>query len=113
MRTKIAFIRRDAETIDAMAVIEFTHHHKLDTEEKILAAFKAGVTQWARTSEAGQELWKSSSNDLNIGDLGGVEDRALDYALRDQGILAWEDVFSLTGTNEASYDMALVDADKL
>ena len=116
MKTQLVFIRHEGiEKIDVLSVVAFEHHIRHDTPAKLMEALKAGVTQWVKTSGAGKELWKQSSEDLNIGDLVTErdEDKSLYRALHDQGILRWKETFSLTVDNEIPYDTHLVEGDEL
>ena len=39
--------------------------------DDLIASIRAGVTQWARTTQAGRQTYEYAGNDMNIGDVHG------------------------------------------
>lgn len=111
--TEIAFTRLGGgldRGLELLTLVRITHDPKLGTPEKVMGAFKRGITKWVETTEEGEKLWDYSCEDLNIGDIGGLEsDGALGKLLATEGIHSWEETFCLCSENNFSYDTILAD----
>ncbi len=73
--------------------------------------FKKAVTEWVVESDEGRELWFTSANDLNIGDLltyGVIDNEVFKIYMRKHGVTV-KMAHSLTGDQRRSFDEQLVD----
>lgn len=83
----LLFTRASGLDIDALAILTLKTH--LDSQDKILAALKTAVSEWARDVPAGATLFAYAGSDINIGDLdshAALSDPDLQGLLARQGI---------------------------
>lgn len=109
--TRITFSRHNGYCLENLVVIEFLHNASLKSPQKVLEAFEQAITLWVETSPKGQEAWKNSCEDLNIGDLlNETWDKSLEDLLKKEGIASWRCLYELVEGEEVSYDHVLADS---
>ena len=112
--TAVVFMRPGSfGSIDTLAVYEFTHSPRLKTQEDVLEAIRSAVTAWVTTTKEGKEAWEDSSDDMNIGDIGGDPPLSLRRLLKQEGITGWTCVCQVGDLDTVPYDTVLVDESQL
>jgi hypothetical protein len=109
IKSHLAFVRKDIAKIENMVVIQLEHNKCLTNQRQVLDALTKGITKWVENTQEGQELWKYTSEDLNIGDiLSYHKNKTLIKYLKKEGIYKWKPKYELVEQEEVSYDRILV-----
>jgi hypothetical protein len=94
--------------LENMCLVKFSHSPTLQTPKEVMDAFERGITKWVETTTEGKKLWDYSSEDLNIGDMIGLDqNEELNKLLISQGIISWKPTYQLIEKEEYSYDKIL------
>lgn len=100
-----------ASYVHAAAFVRIEVYDHTWDHERAWQAFRAAVTEWARTTDNGRELWIESVEDLNIGDLTSADVLDTDefmHIAATHGI-SNVDAQGLTHGGYKTYDEILVD----
>jgi hypothetical protein len=64
--------RQDGFAVSNFMLVSATvDSNRIKTNADLVAAFKAGVTEWAKNTEEGKAAYEYAGSDMNIGDLAG------------------------------------------
>jgi len=99
----IPFIREETGVgLTTLAIVRIATTHNISTKRAFEKLQKA-ITNWVRTTRSGEECWKESDGDLNIGDLALYEQQfKKDMALKRFGIEEFEIIYC-GETSEGSF----------
>lgn len=107
--TILTFLRQESSGVTAVGTLTLrTSVGEADAK----LALTAAISAWVKSTKQGLQLWRSTSADLNIGDLanaGAFDDQALQTALSERGL---EVISCHIGNAESCipFDRVLVDA---
>lgn len=65
--------RQDGVSVKCATVITAIVKSSITNEEDLLAALRSAVGKWVRKTKTGRLLYECASDDMNIGDLSGVD----------------------------------------
>jgi hypothetical protein len=67
---KFVVLRQDGFDIGPIMIMEAeVDSNAIESVKDLVDEFKDGVTQWARKTEEGREIWEFAGTDTNIGDI--------------------------------------------
>lgn len=107
MKRHLVFVRQGTRGLENIVVLEFTLSNDIEgvffkiTPEWLRDQLIGAVTAWIEGSPEGDEAWRASSEDLNVGDLvSNGFDESLKPFLRSHYILDVECVFEFSGDDD-------------
>lgn len=114
MKKQLVFVRDGSHGIENIVVLEFTLSHVLKEQERSITTgwlrdqLIGAVTAWIEGSPEGDEAWRNSCEDLNIGDLVRDGFESLKPFLRSHAIQDVEVVFEYSFDSDyVKFDLCL------